>query len=318
MSGSDDLYIAVICLLGMFSVFLFAIAALSELGRDKLAVENRLKRFFFKDAKDESARNIAGKRKKRKTQRLGFGQAMATELQTAGLLVRADEFAIFWVVLSLVPSGLVALATGNLPISAALAFAGIILPPLYVGRKKKKRIAAFENQLGKSLVIVCNCLRSGLTLNQAFENISTEMGEPISREFRRLCTELKYGTPLDKALSAMVDRIGSEDLALAVSAITIQRQVGGNLSEILLGISETIKARIKLKGDIKVLTASGRVSGLIIGMLPICVGFLIFLINPEYMKVLFNTDIGKVLLAVAAAMECIGFIIVRKIIAIKY
>ena len=311
-------YIILISILFVLLAFVLTLAVAQGMLRDKLAVRKRMTDYFYKEAQKNIPEPKDKKGKKKREQKFKLSQAIITELQTAGILIRVEEFATIWLVVSFVPSGIIALTTGNVPVSAALALAGILAPPMYIKKQKKKRITAFENQLGDALVIMCNCLRSGLTLGQAFENIANEMSEPISKEFSRVCTEIKYGTPLEKALNAMAERIGSYDLMMAVSAINIQRQVGGNLSEILQNISETIKSRIKLKGEIKVLTASGRASGFVIGFLPIGLGLIIFLLNPAYMLEFIGNPIGRILLLIGAVMEIIGFLVVRKIIAIKY
>jgi tight adherence protein B len=123
---------------------------------------------------------------------------------------------------------------------------------------------------------------------------------------------------MEKALSNMVKRVGGDDTVLMVSAINIQKQTGGNLSDILQTISETIKERQTLKKDIRVLTATGRISGMIIGMLPIGIGLMLLLINPDYIMSFFNTEIGIFMLIAAAALEIIGFLFVKKIVTVKF
>lgn len=319
MNGSvSTLHVIVVSLLCFVLTFLLGVILLTKIFKEKIVVQKRMVSFFYKETQKENLQPKAKKKKRIYGKNLKLSQSVAAELQTAGLMIRVEEFAIIWLILSFVPSGLIAIATGNLFLSFAFAVAGIILPPIYIKKQKKKRVIAFENQLGDALITMCNCLRSGLTLGQAFENIATEMTEPISKEFSRLCIEIKYGTPLEKALNTMVERTGSDDLMLTVSAINIQRQVGGNLSEVLATISETIKARVKLKGEIKVLTASGRTSGLVIGFLPIVIGLMIYLLNPDYMTAFVQSDIGKGMLIIAAVMESMGFMLIKKILAIKY
>lgn len=311
-------YIILISLFSFVLVFLVVVMILQHVYRDKIIVEKRMLNFFYHDQQKDTTQPKAKKKKKNYGRNLKFGQNIATELQTAGLLIRAEEFITLWIILCFVPAGIIALTTGNVGFSLLFGLVGIILPPWYLKRQKNKRIAAFENQLGDALVVMCNCLRSGLTLNQAFETIAGEMSEPISKEFSRVTTETRYGTPIEKALNSMVDRIGSDDLMLTVSAINIQRQVGGNLSEILQSISDTIKGRIKLKSEIKVLTATGRISGIVIGLLPVGLGLMIFLLNPSYMIGFVESSLGRMLLGVSVVMEALGFLVVRKIISIKY
>lgn len=321
MNGSGNgLLTILICFLSMFLAFLLTVIFLRIAKKDKLIAEKRLGKLYVpKSAKDNIAPEKKKKNKKAENKnKRRLSQALTNELQTAGIMMRAEEFATFWIIASFVPSGLLALITGNAVLSGVVALIGIAAPPMYVAKQKKKRIAAFEKQLGDALVTMCNCLRSGLTLGQAIENISIDMGEPISKEFARVCLEVKYGSTLEAALDSMVERIGSDDLSLAATAIDIQRQTGGNLSEILGGISDTIRARVKLKADIKVVTASGRASGIVIGVLPIILGFIIYLVNPGYIVNFINSSAGRVLLIIAALMETMGFLVIKKILTIKY
>lgn len=312
----STVYIIVISILFVILTFLLSVILLERFLKEKLIVQKRIKKFWGKQIKSDIVKPKAKKIKKEI--KLKFSQKFASQLKTAGILMRVEEFATIWILSSFVPSGIIALITGNAGVALLFAVIGIILPPAYIKKQKKKRVAAFENQLSDALVIICNCLRSGLTISQAFENIADEMPEPISKEFSAVCTEIKYGSTLEKALNSLSERIGSDDLMLTVTAINIQRQVGGNLSEILQNISDTIKSRIKLKNEIKVMTASGRASGIIIGLLPIGIGIMIFLLNPEYMLAFVETSIGKIMLCVGAVMEIIGFLVIKKIISIKY
>jgi len=191
-------------------------------------------------------------------------------------------------------------------------------PTYIVNRKKARRLAQFESQLSEALVMISNCLKSGLTFQQAMGNIASEMAEPIGREFGRTIREINLGNSVDIALANLAERVKSIDLGLAVSAIQIQRQVGGNMVELLDNISETIKERIKIKNEIKVLTASGRTSGLIIGMLPIGLAGVLMLINPDFIASFFNTRMGIAMLIAGAVMETMGFLAIKKIVTIKY
>ncbi len=319
MIGSDKGWLLfAICASSLALSFLLSYIILRGIMEPRLAAEKRLVLLSpLCPGKDEHPSDKA-KKKKRTQKKRRFGQTLAGELQAAGVMMRPEEFATAWLVLSFIPSGLLALISGNIIIAGVFSLAGIVGPPVYVNKQKKKRVAAFEQQLGDALVTMCNCLRSGLTLGQAIENISVDMGEPISKEFARLCTEVKYGSTLESALNSMAERIGSDDLSLAVTAINIQRQTGGNLSETLAGISETIRARVKLKADVRVVTASGRMSGIVIGVMPIALGLIIYLINPEYMKSFVASGAGRIMLCIGAVMETLGFLMIKKILSIKY
>lgn len=245
-------------------------------------------------------------------------EVIADELILADIMLRPEEFVLIWLLLAFIPSGLTALFSGDMMASVTLAVLGAGFPLFLVRSRKKKRTLAFELQLSDALVIACNCLRSGLSFQQAMETIAKYMTAPISVEFGRVTNEIKYGKPLESALENMTHRIKSPDLMLTVSAVNIQRQTGGNLSEILETISETIKERIKIKSDIRALTAQGRISGMIVGFLPIGIGGLLMIINSSYIQMLFTENLGRVMLAVAVVMETIGFMVIRKIVNIKY
>jgi len=232
--------------------------------------------------------------------------------------MKPEEFFIIWILLVFIPSGLFALLREQLIGAVVLAILGLITPPLYIRKQKNKKIRAFENQLSDALVTIGNCLKSGLTFQLAMETIATEMLSPIGREFARVVREIKYGHTIDKALTSMVERMESGDLMLTVNAVLIQRQVGGNLSEILSNISDTIRDRLKVKNEIRVLTATGRMSGMVIGLLPVAIGGLLLIVNPSYITMFFYTALGRKMLIAAGILELIGFFIVKKTVTVKY
>jgi tight adherence protein B len=309
----------ILCSSIFLSLIAFIVAFL--VNKEKIAVEKRLKKIIQKPSSDkyniksnEKSRN----KSKNKIFNLKITETISNELILANIMMKAEEFIILWMILIFAPGGLVALMSGNPIPSFTLVFLGVIAPPLYIRKQKSKRLISFENQLGDALVIVSNCLRSGITFQQAMENISVEMPDPISREFARVIREIKYGSSIEKALTNLGERIKSQDLMLTISAILIQRQVGGNLAEVLDNISETIKERLKIKDEIRVLTATGRMSGTVIGMLPVAIGLILLLLNPDYIKMFFGSPIGTFMLVVAAILEGSGFIVVKKIVSVKY
>lgn len=172
--------------------------------------------------------------------------------------------------------------------------------------------------MSDALLICCNCLRSGLTFAQAMENIAEEMEEPIGTEFKRAVNEMGFGSTLEEALNGMLDRIDSADLILTVAAVNVQRQTGGNLSQILEVISNTIRERLKIKGEIRSLTSQGRMSGIVIGLLPIVIAMFLMVINPEYILTFVNTRAGNIMLIVCAVLEGLGFMAINKVVDIKY
>ncbi|NLF63846.1 MAG: secretion system protein [Chloroflexi bacterium] len=159
---------------------------------------------------------------------------------------------------------------------------GLQLPRIYVNFMANRRLHAFENQLSDTLNLWVNALRSGYSVLQGMEAIATELPPPISREFERVVQEVRLGLSLEQALANLVRRMPSEDLDLIVTAINIQREVGGNLAEILDIISHTIRERVRIKGEIRTLTSQGRLTGWVIGLLPLILAFLVYSINPTY------------------------------------
>ena len=193
----------------------------------------------------------------------------------------------------------------------------LVAPGFYVSRKIAKRIKKFESQLNDALSIMANSLRAGFSFFQAMDTVSKEMPDPISKEFARSLKEMNFGTSSEDALRNMAERIGSADLDLLVTAILIQRQVGGNLAEILETISQTIRERIKILGEIRTLTAQGRMSGYIIGGLPIILLGVLYLINGEYVGLLFSNKIGWALLFGGMVSEIFGVLLIKNIVSIE-
>jgi len=295
-------------------LFLFSVAILSLGRRDRLRVEQRLKDLIQEDNDIRQPIRI----KKKRQQRIPVSRTLANQLIAADVRMRPEEYLVLWILSALIP-GFLLFALSLHPITAVGGtLIGACLPPYFVGRKKANRLMQFESQLSETLVMISNCLKSGLTFQQAMNNIASEMPDPIGREFGRTVREINLGSSVDMAMANLAERVKSTDLNLAVSAIQIQRQVGGNLVELLENISETIKDRIKIKNEIKVLTASGRTSGMIIGLLPIGLAGVLMLINPEFIAGFFNTKLGYVMVITGAVMETIGFFAIKKIVTIKY
>lgn len=295
-------------------LFLFSLGLLSTLVRNRRRVENR-----FRDLIREDSRNARPARIKRvQHSRLPAGQALANELVSADIRMRPEEFLVVWIALILLPALLLLLLNAHPLTITGLSVAGGLLPPYWIRLRKGKRLIRFESQLSEAMVMVGNCLRSGLTFQQAMNNIANEMPDPIGREFSRAVREINLGGSVDLALNNLAERVKSTDLALAVSAIQIQRQVGGNLLDLLENISETIKDRIKIKNEIRVMTATGRASGMIIGSLPLGLAGVLMLINPDFITAFFNTSLGIGMLIAGAIMETIGFLMIRKIVSIRY
>ncbi|WP_454995017.1 type II secretion system F family protein, partial [Bulleidia extructa] len=183
---------------------------------------------------------------------------------------------------------------------------------------KKKRLALFNKQLPEALVIIGNCLRSGFTFRHALARVSEDLPNPISEELKRVIREVNYGRKLEESLGELASRTNSAELEMINSAVTIQQRSGGNLAEIVEKVTETINDRINIRNQIRVLTTQGRYSGMLIGLLPVFLLIILTFINPEYMNSFFNTSIGRVMLAISAILEITGFLLIQKIVNIKY
>jgi len=295
-------------------LFLFAVVILLFSMRDRRRIEFRLKDLFHEDVSKNRPIQI----KKVQQQKIPISRSLANQLVAADVRMRPEEYLIVWILSAATPA-LLLLVIGAHPVTIlGGAIIGAGLPPYFVNRKMARRLVQFESQLSEALVMISNCLKSGLTFQQAMGNIASEMPDPISREFGRTMREINLGSSVETAMANLAERVKSTDLSLAVSAIQIQRQVGGNMVELLDNISETIKDRIKIKNEIKVLTASGRTSGMIIGLLPLGLAGVLMLINPEYIASFFSSQMGAMMLVTGAVMESIGFLAIKKIVSIKY
>lgn len=330
MNGLQSSIVILSVAFGLFGFFLWVSVA-GTVTQDKRKVEKRVNK--ISDKKSGLTLQIREKKKARKSslvkravdevgkgsvQKKKLMDTIFNELILADIMLRPEEFCLIWIVLTFVPAGLAALFQMGLMPAATLAVIGAFMPIVFIKIKKGKRIKAFEAQLGDTLIMMCNGLRSGFSFQQTMENVANDMPAPIGMEFGKVCNEIRYGATMEEALNNMVDRVKSPDLMLVVSAVLIQRTTGGNLSEILTTISQTIRDRIKIKGEISSITAQGRMSGLIIGALPICIAAVLMVVNPDYMSTFFTTGAGNIMLAVSIIMEIIGFFAIRKVVSIEY
>ncbi|HHU33078.1 MAG: type II secretion system F family protein [Zhaonellaceae bacterium] len=242
---------------------------------------------------------------------------ISKELLQAGLVMKGEEYftATLCLISGLFGVGLV--LTQDIFTALLFGALGVISPKLFLNNLKAKRLKQLNYQIGDALMTIANSLRAGFGFMQAMDLVSKEMPDPIAAEFKRVLREIQLGAPMDYALLAMAARVQSEDLDLVVTAVLIQRQVGGNLAEVLENISETIRERIRIAGEIKTLTAQGKMSGLVIGLLPLFLSIFIFLISRDYILTLFTTRIGLILLVSGVISQVIGFVMINKIVNIE-
>jgi tight adherence protein B len=243
---------------------------------------------------------------------------MTGELRKADILLRLEEF-LGLNLLTAVAGFLLGLllSPNNTVLILLFTLIGTLFPSFMVWRKKKAREAELNEQIGESLTGMANSLRAGYSFQQAMDLVSKETTGPLASEYRRTIREINLGVTTDEALHNLVERANNEDLELMISAVLIQRQIGGNLSEIFDKIVDTIRQRIRLKGEIKTLTAQGRISGIIVGLLPFFLFFILLIISPDYIGALIKSPIGWILLGGAVVSEIIGFMLIRKITNIE-
>jgi tight adherence protein B len=197
---------------------------------------------------------------------------------------------------------------------AAVLFA--LVPLMLVRRARTRRLARIEQQLPEAADFIARALRAGHSFTNVLQIVGNELPEPLSGEFRLAREEINYGVPMSEALHNMAARIPLTDLRYLIIAVLIQRETGGNLAEILTNISQIIRARLKLLAQVRVLSAEGRMSAWILGLLPFSVGGMMLLLNPEYISVLWTDPAGIKLLYYAGVMIVVGVIWLRKTIRI--
>lgn len=239
------------------------------------------------------------------------------DLIQADLPLRAEEFMLVTLASAILPAIFALLILDGVIPAMLLAVSGAYLPLIYIRGAKARRLKKFDEQLGDALTIMTNSLRAGLSFLQTMDSLQREMAPPISVEFARALREMRLGTTTEEALRNMVERIKSEDLELIVTAVNIQRQVGGNLAEVLDNISTTINERLRIRGELKTLTAQGRISGIIVALLPIFLAGGISVMNPSYIALFFSHPLGLILIASAVISEFIGVLAIKKIVNIE-
>jgi tight adherence protein B len=238
-------------------------------------------------------------------------------LQQAGLTWTLQTFLMLSIGMS-VALGSTTLILTRAPAVALMATAvGAMLPNMYVRRKRTKRLNSFEEFLPESIDLVGRALRAGHPLSAGFKMAADDGPEPVAGEFRRVFEEQRFGLPLQDSLLALADRINLVDVRILVTAILIQREVGGNLAEILDNLSAVVRERFTIRRQVRVFTAQGRMTGYLLSALPIIIFLLLYMLNPQYMMILFTDPIGKILVTAAVVMQLLGFVWIRKIIKIE-
>ena len=206
--------------------------------------------------------------------------------------------------------------TRNWIFAIILAVLGAWMPYLWLKRRRDRRMGAFEAGLPEAIDLLGRAIRAGHPLSSGLKMVADETQEPIAGEFQRTFEEHRFGVPFDDAIQDLADRVDIVDVRILVTAILIQREVGGNLAEVLDNLASVIRARFTIRRQLRVYTAQGRMSGYVLAALPIVVGTIIYLLNPEYGSLMFTRSLGKFFLGLAAVMQIVGYLWIRKIINI--
>lgn len=345
----DTLQWAIVIIGGLFTVGLIVTGLVMSRGQTSV-LQERLGRYaettiqVASSAETEAAKprqSPLGERLNELLRSRSFFSKVQDDLNAADIKINVGEFFAFTAIV-VIGTGLLGAMFAVFPacgvdflcildnrLSAGVfaivgAIAGAFVPRFYVGFRKSQRLKAFDNQLGDTLNLLVNALRSGYSVLQAMEAVAKELPPPISVEFRRVVQEIQLGLPMETALEHLLDRIASEDLDLVVTAINIQREVGGNLAEILDVISHTIRERVRIKGEIATLTAQGMATGYAITGMPFALMGLLAIVNRPYISEFFKPEnnkppvcCGYLMLIVGLIMITVGGIVIKKIVDIE-
>ncbi len=323
-------------------IVLLAVAACGLLGyglylranRRRAIIEERLE--TYATIEEEAARTAQAElRPSSQVPRLfrmvlgpGYMTHLEDELARADIPMRPSEYLLLRVVLASFGFLVGRYALGYLHSGIILAVCGFVVPVFVVRSNQTRRRAKFVKQLADALMLLTNSLRSGYGFVKGLELVAKEMSDPISKELNRMLREVNLGVTVDDALLNLGRRVNSQDLDIVIGAYLVQKDVGGNLTEIMEKVAETIRERLRIQGDIRVLTTQGKLSGVVVGLLPFAVVGVLSLYAPDYFRSMFgppiighlwgyNVTMGEVLLVIGLCLQVIGAYIIYRVINIK-
>jgi len=315
-----------IALMVLLTSFLFFAAVLQLIFMSNKKLEKRLKQYLDLSNKQK----LSGKRfhllvqlqlykaaVKNKVLTKQKNEKLVHILQRAGLPIKPEEYILYqWICMALC-GGLLFLVTDLVLFVFVGLIIGFILPKWWVKKKERDRMAKFNDGLEDMITTVIGSLRAGFSFAQALKAVVEESDDPIKEEIETLLKEMQYGTNMEDALLHLKERMPSGDLDLMIQSVLIQRQVGGNLATVLETIVQTIRDRNKIQRQVQTLTAQGKLSGLIIGLLPVGITLILYLIQPDYIGTLFHNPIGLIMVTAAVVLGGIGLAMIRKITTIE-
>lgn len=308
---------------GIVVIVLLVVGMIITSSHEQGLVEERLSQYLGEQrgaAEVEDQRRAISDWVSKRVERTTFGGRISQSLARADLKFRVGEYFALVFMSVFVVGGVAWLLGGRNIISFLIgAVVGYLAPGIYIARLQSRRLTRFNDQLPDMLNLTVNGLRAGYSTMQAMEAVSKELPAPISEEFRRVVQEMQIGLPMESALANLFRRIPSDDLDFVITAINVQREVGGNLSEILDTISFTIRERIRIKGEIRVVTAQVRTSGTILSLIPIGLAIVLWFLNPAYLMSF--ADAGPLCAIIAAVTVLIlittGYFVMMRIANIE-
>jgi tight adherence protein B len=305
---------------GGIAIVLLVVGVVVTSSGQRTLVDERLNKFLEDEPNkevDKDSKSAITEWVNKRVEKTTFGERIARDLARADLKFKPAEFIALYVI-AMVGGAIIAyFAGGRILISALIgAIIGAFLPGIYVRSQKTKRLVRFNDQLPDMLNLVVNGLRAGYSTLQAMEAVSKELPSPICDEFRRVVQEMQLGISMEKALDNLLRRIPSEDLDFVVTAINVQREVGGNLAEIMDVISYTIRERVRIKGEIRALTAQAIYSGRSLALMPVILLCVLWFINRSYVMEFFNKQnalCGGIALGLAGILIVSGYFVMTRI-----
>jgi tight adherence protein B len=320
---------------GAIALVLLVVGLIFTANEEKSLVDDRLEYLDEEGVVVVPRKAVLGEWVGKQATKYTWGQSLSRSLARADVKMKVGEFILVIIIFTFLGAAVGWFLGGgpgigkgantsqifsNIPGLLIGGAIGFFLPVIYVRRQQGRRLMKFDNQLADMLSLMVNGLRAGYSTMQAMEAVSRELPAPISDEFRRVVQEMQLGIPMDTSLSNLTRRIPSKDLDLVVTAMSVQREVGGNLAEILDTISHTIRERVRVKGEIRVLTSQVMMSGRLLAIMPIAVIVIMYFINRSYMMRFFNPATrmyGIPALIIGGFLIIIGYFTMMKIASIE-
>jgi tight adherence protein B len=304
---------------GVIALVLLIVGLIVSTSGSRTSVDDRLNKYLEEETKTEakeSKRALSDWVNKR-VEKTSFGERISRELAQADLKFKPSEYVLIYIIAIIGVAFLAWLLGGRLVVSALIgAVIGALLPRIYVKSQQGKRLNRFNDQLPDMINLMVNGLRAGFSTLQSMEAVSKELPPPICDEFKRVVQEMQLGIPMEKALANLLRRIPSQDLDFLITAINVQREVGGNLAEIMEVISFTIRERIRIKGDIRALTSQAKYSGRALALMPVILVCILWFLNRSYVMEFFNKDTllcGGIALGLAGTLIVSGYFVMMRI-----